>query len=237
MYKVQYGGKIKGSGQKNLKSRAARVLQQTAVSLLILAILLTLSSVKVSFFKKTVGYVKKGLAYDYTVEDGINGVKYVFKQIPVFRDKIVSVFKNMDSGDTQQKMVMPAEGPITSKFGMRVHPVFNDLRMHQGIDIGVEEGTPVKAVLDGSVEKVDYDSELGKYVLLKHNDRLETLYGHLSEITVSVNDKVKQNDTIGKSGATGLVTSPNLHFEVWENEKAVDPLTKIDDDSDEKILN
>lgn len=230
MYKVPYRGRIKRVGQKNFKDRAAKILEQTAVSLLILAVMLSLSSIKVSFMDNMMGYVKKGLAYDYTINDGVNGIKYVFNQIPVFRDRIVSVFQEMGNINSKQEMIFPVEGPVTSNFGMRIHPVFNDLRMHQGIDIEAKEGTPVKAAMDGTVEKIDFDNELGNYILLKHNDRLKTLYGHLSEITVKVNDEVKQKDIIGKTGTTGMATSAHLHFEVWENEKAVDPLTVINNE-------
>ncbi|MDI6601906.1 MAG: M23 family metallopeptidase [Thermoanaerobacteraceae bacterium] len=227
MYKVPYRGKIRRVGQKNNKNRAALILEQIAGSLLILAILLSLSSIKASFIDNIMGYVKKGLSYDYTIDDGINGIKYVFNQIPVFRDRIVSVFQELGNFDSEQEMILPVDGPITSNFGMRIHPVFNDLRMHQGIDIEAEEGVPVKAALDGTVEKIDVDNELGNYVILKHTDRLKTLYAHLSDITVKIDDKVKQNDIIGKVGTSGIATSPHLHFEVWEDEKAVDPLTVI----------
>ncbi len=238
MYKAPYRGNIRGSGQRGLKSRASKILKQIAISLLILAVLLSLSSVKVSFVDNMMGYVKKGLAYDYTIEDGVSGIKYVFKKIPVYRNKVASVFKEMEITNTKQKMIMPADGPITSKFGKRVHPVFNDIRVHQGIDIGVKEGTPIKAAMGGTVEKTDFDNELGNYILIKHSDRLKTLYAHLSESTVKVNDKVKQSRIIGKAGATGLATSPHLHFEVWENEKAVDPMTMLEDKSDrQKIIN
>lgn len=214
-------------GQVSTKNKVAVFLQQLAVSLLILTVLLSLSSIKVSFVDDAIGYVKKGLAYDYTVEDGINGIKYVFSQIPVFRDRIISVFQELGSSDTKKDMIMPIDGPITSEFGMRIHPVFNDLRPHQGIDIAADEGEPVKAVLDGAVEKIDTDNELGTYIVLKHSGNLRTLYAHLSDVTVNVDDKVKQGDIIAKVGMTGITTNPHLHFEVWNGEKAVDPLTML----------
>ncbi len=121
-------------------------------------------------------------------------------------------------------MIAPVTGKITSGFGMRADPITNQLTNHTGIDIDAPIGTEVKAALDGVVMLVDEQNQyLGKVIVIRHANDVRTVYAHLSEILVNVEDQVKQGDIIGKTGDTGKTTAPHLHFEVWENGKPVDP--------------
>ncbi len=116
----------------------------------------------------------------------------------------------------------PAAGRITSAFGWRRHPIFGHRQMHSGIDIGVYY-SPVKAARDG---EVTYASRLGAYgntVVVKHENGFQTLYAHLSRITVKNGQRVKAGSVIAVSGNTGMSTGPHLHFEVIQNGRAVNP--------------
>ncbi|HBM74558.1 MAG TPA: hypothetical protein DD429_03250 [Clostridiaceae bacterium] len=125
-------------------------------------------------------------------------------------------------------MMMPIDGEITSKFGPREKPSEPGVQeVHNGIDIAGEEGAPIKAPLDGVVTKIDENDLLGRSVTIKHSDNIETVYGHLSEVLVDVNQSVKQGDIIAKVGHSGNATAPHLHFEVVKGGKTIDPLTVI----------
>ncbi len=125
-------------------------------------------------------------------------------------------------------MIAPISGKVTSGFGMRIDPITNQLTNHTGIDIDAPIGIEVKAALDGVVMLVDeQNQDFGKVIVLRHANDVRTVYAHLSEILVKEGDQVKQGDIIGKTGDTGKATAPHLHFEVWENGKPVDPLTKV----------
>ena len=95
---------------------------------------------------------------------------------------------------------------------------------HNGIDFGISSGTKVKTALTGTVEAVGNTDEVkgcysyGKYVLVRHNNGLSTLYAHLSFIKVSKGDTVITGDTIGYSGSTGYSTGPHLHFTVYASQ-------------------
>ncbi|HBT49325.1 MAG TPA: histidine phosphatase family protein, partial [Caldanaerobacter subterraneus] len=91
----------------------------------------------------------------------------------------------------------------------------------------VPVGTEVKAALDGVVMLATEKEALGKVVVLRHEGDVRTVYAHLSEIFVKEGQQIRQGEVIGKSGDTGKVTAPHLHFEVWENGKPIDPLTKV----------
>lgn len=117
----------------------------------------------------------------------------------------------------------PVEGPVTSGFGMRMHPILRERRMHTGIDIGARYGTAIKAAAAGRVIRADYYSGYGNCVILDHGGGMSTLYAHCSAILVSVGQDVKQGHVIARVGATGLATGPHLHFELRRNGKPVKP--------------
>lgn len=118
-----------------------------------------------------------------------------------------------------------ANAPVSSGFGMRLHPVLHNLRMHEGIDYAAGTGTPIVAPADGTVDTMASQNGYGNVVILKHSAKLSTLYAHMSrfESTLKRGSKVRAGDVIGYVGATGRVTGPHLHMEVHVDGQAVDP--------------
>ncbi len=132
----------------------------------------------------------------------------------------------------------PVRGKITSHFGMRNHPVLDGERLHTGVDIGVQEGTPVRPIKSGEVTFAGEKGGYGLMVEVDHGEGIKSRYGHLSELMVNKGDPVDANFPLAFSGQTGLATGPHLHLEIHQNNRAIDPLTVItaesfeaDDDS------
>lgn len=113
---------------------------------------------------------------------------------------------------------------LTVTFGSRTHPVFDAVRMHNGVDIPAEEGSMVVAAMEGTVSASEYSDSYGSYIILDHGGGLTTLYAHLSSASVSVGDTVSGGQEIARSGSTGWVTGPHLHFAVEKNGDFVDPM-------------
>jgi murein DD-endopeptidase MepM/ murein hydrolase activator NlpD len=113
-------------------------------------------------------------------------------------------------------LIWPVNGPVTSPFGWRWG------RMHQGIDIGVGMGTPIKAAAAGTIIYCGWESGYGNLVVIDHGGNLATAYGHQSAIAVACGQQVSQGDVIGYVGCTGHCTGPHLHFEVRINGNPVD---------------
>ena len=112
---------------------------------------------------------------------------------------------------------------ITSPFGMRRY------RWHYGTDLELDTGDPVVAVFDGIVRVTQYDRYgYGHYIVLRHYNGLETLYGHLSAYEVKVGDIVNAGDVIGRGGSTGRSSGPHLHFEVRYQGNALNPIELYD---------
>ncbi len=122
------------------------------------------------------------------------------------------------------RLAWPVKGEITSRFGTRVHPVFKTKLMHTGIDIKSPEGTTVKAAAPGEVLFAGWLRGYGQIVILDHGRDLTTVYAHLSRISVEEGQIVRDGETIGNVGSTGVTSGPHLHFEVRVNGDAKDPL-------------
>lgn len=122
----------------------------------------------------------------------------------------------------------PGYSTITSKYGMRVHPILKTHRIHSGTDIAMPMGAYIIAANDGVVTKAGYSTTgYGNMVLIDHGGGVSTLYGHGSEILVQAGQTVKRGDIIMKAGSTGWSTGPHLHFEVRINGQHVDSLPYI----------
>jgi murein DD-endopeptidase MepM/ murein hydrolase activator NlpD len=113
---------------------------------------------------------------------------------------------------------------ITSGFGYRYHPILKTLRMHTGVDITAERGTPVYATADGIVVEEEGTSGYGIVVIINHGYSYQTLYAHLSKKVVNAGKRVKRGELIGYVGSTGLSVGPHLHYEVIKNGVKVNPV-------------
>lgn len=125
------------------------------------------------------------------------------------------------------QLMWPVSGPITDPFGMRMHPVFHRMIMHNGIDIGVPTGTPVAAAASGTIIVASYQGNCGNMVAIDHHGGLSTLYCHLSQMFVGVGQEVQRGQAIGAAGATGDATGPHVHFQVMINGHPVDPMSYL----------
>ena len=120
-------------------------------------------------------------------------------------------------------IIKPANGGfISSEFGTREEEGDIVTSYHHGIDIGVITGTDVMASIDGEVILATESSSYGKYIKIQNGD-LVTLYAHCNELLVKIGDKVNKGDIIAKSGATGNVTGPHLHFEIIYKGEYINP--------------
>ena len=142
-------------------------------------------------------------------------------------------------GQSVRKTLMrtPVDGArLSSRFGMRRHPILGYSRMHQGIDFAAPRGTPIYAAGDGVIESAGRNGGYGKYVRIRHNATYKTAYGHMSRIAKRARrgQRVRQGQVIGYVGSTGRSTGPHLHYEVLRQGRQVNPL-KIKLPSGEKL--
>ncbi|MGZ3479075.1 MAG: M23 family metallopeptidase [Myxococcaceae bacterium] len=117
---------------------------------------------------------------------------------------------------------------VTSRFGMRFHPVLEYLKAHQGVDYAAAVGTPVWSVADGTVTVAGNSGAGGNTVCVRHRNGFETCYLHLSSYGAGVRSgsRIAQKQIIGYSGNTGRTTGPHLHFAMKRNGAFVNPLNQ-----------
>jgi len=129
-----------------------------------------------------------------------------------------------DFAKGQGALDWPLRGEVIGRFGPERHPRFNVVTPNNGVDISAAIGTPVRSVAKG---RVDYTSEdygtYGQMIIVNHGDSYYTLYGHLSQISVSVGQQVTAGQVIARSGDTGSLKGPILHFEVRRGGTALNP--------------
>ena len=152
--------------------------------------------------------------------------------LQVTSDSLAVLLRQRQAGQTAAAagpgvLALPVNGPITSGFGPRVHPIFGDVRMHTGIDFGVASGTPIHAAGDGVVVIAGPYGGYGNATVIDHGNALATLYGHQSEVLVTPGDRVTRGQVIGLVGCTGYCTGPHLHFEVRLYGTPVDPVNYL----------
>jgi murein DD-endopeptidase MepM/ murein hydrolase activator NlpD len=117
----------------------------------------------------------------------------------------------------------PAEGNISSPYGMRYNPFGAERTFHSGVDISATPGTPIQATADGVVSYSGWTQPSGYVVVIQHGCGFSTAYAHNRGNAVKVGQRVKRGETVGYIGSSGKSTGPHVHYEVWEKGKRINP--------------
>lgn len=179
-----------------------------------------------------------------------------FKNLDKISHKLVIQSKSFDdviemaNNKEQILAARPAIQPISfadlshfgSSFGMRFHPILKRVRPHNGIDLTAPKGTNIYASADGKVVQAAYTTGgFGRKILIDHGFGYKTLYGHCNKILVTKGQEVKRGEVIGLVGNTGLSKGSHLHYEVWINNRPVNPINyyanDLSADEYEKMIN
>ena len=143
-------------------------------------------------------------------------------------DEVIQLAKNK----TEMLSSLPSIQPISNKnlkrmvsgWGYRTHPIYKTRKFHYGLDFAAPKGTPVYATGNGIIKTIKYSrGGYGKHIIIDHGYGYKTLYAHLSGYNVKKLDKVKRGEVIGFIGSTGRSIAPHLHYEVYLNDKKVNP--------------
>jgi murein DD-endopeptidase MepM/ murein hydrolase activator NlpD len=144
-------------------------------------------------------------------------------------DEVIDLAKTKEQRMAAKPSIQPVSlSELTrfgSAFGTRMHPILKMIRHHDGIDLTAPRGTRIYATADGVVVQARYTTGgYGRKILIDHGFGYKTLYGHCYKILVEPGQKVKRGEVIGLVGSTGLSAAPHLHYEVWVNNRPVDPI-------------
>ncbi len=131
-------------------------------------------------------------------------------------EKSVAAGEGGGTGEGMESLELPVRGRISSTVGLRPDPINGDIRMHNGIDIAIPDGTPVKPVASGRVAYSGLQPGYGNMVIVQHDDGMISIYAHHSRNRVKSGDRVSKDTRLAFSGSTGHSTGPHLHFEAWQ---------------------
>jgi murein DD-endopeptidase MepM/ murein hydrolase activator NlpD len=118
----------------------------------------------------------------------------------------------------------PVPGTLSSPYGYRNHPVYEERKFHTGVDISVPSGSEVKATANGIVSFAGWTENSGIVVVAEHGHGFSTAYAHNRKALVRVGQRVARGDVIAMSGSTGVSTGPHVHYEIWRNGRHTDPV-------------
>lgn len=143
----------------------------------------------------------------------------------------ISVLKQVQAtisrpADPLLYMTKPVEGQIITGYGWQTDPVLKQGKMNEGVELSAQIGASVRAAATGKVKLVTDSTQYGKMLIIDHGQGVETMYGHLADVLVKDGDAVSQGQVVARVGKTGA-TAPVLYFELRENGKAIDPLTRM----------
>lgn len=124
--------------------------------------------------------------------------------------------------------VTPVMGVVSSGFGWREHPIDGGEKFHCGVDLAVDNGTPVRAFAAGTVDYIGESEIYGQYLQLRHDNGVTTFYAHCGKLCVQQGQEVAAGEKVAESGETGKVTGPHLHFELKKDGVRLEPLYYIE---------
>ena len=158
-----------------------------------------------------------------------------YERLLAISENIASMLRNMEAGGggapagqggTGQFM-WPCNGPITSYYGWRTHPIFGTTKYHSGMDIAVDSGTPIHAADSGTVVYSGWLGGYGNCIMIDHGGGLVTLYAHNSALNVGEGQYVSKGAVVAYAGSTGYSTGPHCHFEVRLHGELTEPLNYL----------
>ena len=154
------------------------------------------------------------------------------QKIELFRYKMrsgkVDYFDSYGKSIRKSIMRTPINGArLSSRFGMRKHPILGYSKMHRGIDFAAKKGTPIMAAGDGRISFAGRNGSYGKFIEIRHLNGFSTRYGHLSKFAKKIRKGtvIKQGEIIGFVGNSGRSTGPHLHYEVKHKRRIINPMT------------
>ncbi len=207
-------------------------LRQAGIALLLFGLVSFVVATNQPYLPVVERVLRHAVEADYTYQDVLDWAAGARQwRIPTTWTGLIEVIRTWRTSPVSTNgsdasgwsIVWPAQGPITSSFGWRTHPIYNDLRYHTGVDIAAPADTSVVAARAGKVADVGENELWGNYVLVEHDEQNSTFYAHLARVVVSEGQNVTQGAILGTVGSTGQASSAHLHFEMREKDLPIDP--------------
>ncbi|MFZ5969540.1 MAG: peptidoglycan DD-metalloendopeptidase family protein [Bacillota bacterium] len=205
-----------------------KLLKQILICIVIVLMVILIKSISTPFTNKTVDLMKESLNHQTDIKNTSKNIIKYAKELPQIPNKVASVFNTMGTEKISDiRFVTPIQGEIISSFGEKTDSVFNNNGFQRGVDILIDESKDVLSASEGVVAEIGEGKNLGKFIKIKHNEELYTFYSKCSLITAEKGQQVKAGEKIAEMHKESNENNSFLHFEVWLNDKVVDPAKYI----------
>ncbi|WP_053957510.1 M23 family metallopeptidase [Inediibacterium massiliense] len=212
----------------------SKMFKKTILSIIIVLLVICVKHMNTPITNKVTGVIKTSLNHEMNMKNTAKKVLRYAKEIPKVPDKVVNVFDHFSkSENSKYNFVVPMEGDIISNYGENTEPLLHTKTFQRGVDIQVKEKKEIVCIGDGEVVEVGEGDSLGKYIKVKHNTNIFSLYGNCSDVYAKKGQKIQKGESIA------VIHKPKeentyLHFELWVDGKVVDPTNYIS--FDKKML-
>ncbi len=239
---------VRRKRHNNIKEKTLleKIVLQVLVCILILITLGIIKNINTPFCEYLNSGVNKLLSYDFKLTDINNSFDPLLNKVKAFsiykskenpdaiettnQDVEENILSTEESQKEQISFTKPIDGKIVAEFTVNSNNEMDStIYIHSGVDFEVDKDMEVLAVLSGEITEVGESEEYGKYIKIKHDDGLETLYGHCQEIQKQVGQKVEKGEVLGMVLREVYSIPPHLHFEVYKNKEIVDPMSFFND--------
>ncbi len=221
-YRRRTYARQKRDNQSFIYSCRRSIIKQSAVSLLIFAVLLTIKMSAKTLSDEMINTIS------YTV-DADTDWKGIITGAHSFVKEAVGANKDLSEHEVLTKMQMPTDGEVISEFGMRTDSKTGTDDFHYGVDFSGGIGDKIHCVSEGTVSETGYSDNYGNYILIKHDDKISSFYANCEKVLPAIGDKVKSGQVIATVGNSGNITEPCLHFEIREADVSLDPMVFLKD--------
>lgn len=218
---------IKQAGDNGLQINS--ITGKIAISVIIVLFVLLLNSIKLPITQAAVDYVRVAITHEFDLDDALGKLKFVGQSIP---EEIMSVF-GQDTGDMDGaedlkiSFSAPVQGEVVQTFQEQVFPEADNVNQNQGISIITAEDAPVFSAADGFVTAVEHDEMYGLSIWVDHGNKVLSFYGGCEDVVVKVGQRVGRGDRMGTVRISNDSGKPVLNFQIWIEDKPVDPLDYI----------
>jgi len=206
-------------GNIGRKGLMRTMMKQLLISIIIVVLIILIKSINTPVAQEISSTIKSAIIKEFNYKKGIeNVVEFASRIKSETRDftKNIPVFKSQSSNSFE----LPLEGVIVSTYGEKYDPMNEKMYFQRGLDIQMYEEASVKSIEDGVVETIGRSDTLGRFIKIRHNPRMFTLYCNLVYISVRENEQVRKGQRIGEIEKDN---NGYLHFELWIDNEAVDP--------------
>lgn len=204
-----------------------KMLQQIGICILLVLLAILIKTINTPITNRITETIKLSLSSQMDAKSSIGKLKAYVQEIPKLSEKAITVFqKEGNEKDLRYNFILPITGEVKSSFGQSNDGFMNTNSFQRGIDIKPDRAQNILAIEDGEILEIGESSTLGKYIQIKHENNIISLYAKCSEIDVQKGETVMKGSQIGRIHVSE--EQEYFHFELWVNGNVVDPLQFMD---------